>query len=159
MALKSKRLSGLSSTIAIFLMRPTHSDTSEDGGYPYKSCFEVVQWPDNSRTLFCHRQPFNGFSQCLHRHNRGDAQKSTSANEQPADRLKVAFLQTYSHRFKPFWRMFEEESEHTLGQLYTTQPLETYKDRLIKVSLCNHRPSPPHTSHCLLSHPEGQSVC
>ena len=38
----------------------------------------------------------------------------------PLDRLKVALLQTYSHRFEPFWSVFEKESKYTLGQLYTS---------------------------------------
>src|SRR5262249_34913389 len=53
--------------------------------------------------------------------------------------------------------MFEKESKHTLGQLYTTQPLEAYKDSLVKVLHCGHSPS-PHASHFLLPHPDGKSM-
>ena len=74
----------------------------------------------NSLTLFCHRHPFNVFSQFLHRHNAEMPRGRFQRMSRPLDRLKVALLQTYSHRFEPFWSVFEKESKYTLGQLYTT---------------------------------------
>jgi hypothetical protein len=92
----------------------------EDGHYPCKGGFEVMQWFWNSLTLFCHRQPFNVPSQFLHRHHAEMPRSRFQWVCGPPDRFKVALLQTYPHRFESLWSVFEKESKNTPGQWYTT---------------------------------------
>src|SRR5207248_7701710 len=84
MALKSKRLSGLSSTMAIFLMCLTHSDAFRVWGLSVQRLLRghavVLQWPHAvlpSPTVQC-SQPVPVSSEC------GDAQRSISVSVRPA---------------------------------------------------------------------------